>query len=189
VRGEKAWRIDYRPEPRVRVAIWVAPEYGNNPVRLETERELEAGGKASNVVDSEYVRTRPGNHWFPKRVIFRQSLRGELQVDQVAIVEKAEFNIPIEAKTFSIQELGLPPGRNVMERPLNRMMIWDGSKLLQRAADPEFGANDRAYPIPRSMTSRFFWMGAALCSIGAILLIARQFFLSSSRRSNLQSNN
>ncbi len=129
--GVSAWRIDYDlaeiPEgSRVSAAtasVWIAPGQGNGAVRA-VERFTVGGMTHVAEVRSILKEYPEGGIWYPVETTTSETDGKKRVAGNTVRVVKAEFNVPVDPVEFTLEGLGLEPGRTVLDG--NELMRWRG---------------------------------------------------------------
>ncbi len=113
------------------ITFWLAEDCGYAPIRYETQNSTE-GFDASTTV--ELARYKATDIWVPVHMVekYNPGIPGqEHQTEYTTTVYS--INEPIDAKWFSPESLGLPPGTPVVmaaEKPPFGTPVWDGKKTV-----------------------------------------------------------
>jgi hypothetical protein len=92
--------------------VRIVPEMGFAIVSAESNFRL--GDKAIvSRMDAKYQKW--GETWYPKKIDHQYVKLGKLEHRETITVTSAEFGVPIEPSTFTIEGLGLAPGRDVTD--------------------------------------------------------------------------
>jgi hypothetical protein len=87
----------------------------------------ESDGKHT-VQTTESTVARVAGVWLPKASVYREHTGGVLTAELIQRIEVVSINRPIEARTFTLPGMQLPPGLLVSTQ--GGLMTWDGSQLV-----------------------------------------------------------
>ncbi len=106
-------------------------------------------------------------------MVWRRSLDGEVGIEEVLTVVRAEFNRPIDQDVFTIKKMDIPPGTSVIEVPRHATSsrMWDGQELVPVRGIPD-PVTERQDPTRRS---RFFIVLSLNCAVIAFLVLVFYF--------------
>ena len=113
--GKDAVKIEFvlaSPLISPKQIVRIVPEMGFAIVSAESNFRL--GDKAVvSRMDAKYQKW--GETWYPKKIDHQYVKLGKLEHRETITVTSAEFGVPIESSTFTIEGLGLAPGRDVTD--------------------------------------------------------------------------
>jgi hypothetical protein len=120
------------------MSIWICPELGYNPLKLENEYTVantKYKGRQNFILDIEVSNNNNKKIWFPSKIHAR-TMRGE-KLDKLFYtanlsIEVVSFNKSLDPKLFDERGLDLPVGTLVLmePEPVPDTYTWDGEKIV-----------------------------------------------------------
>lgn len=165
--GQRIFRVDNSYRNGRKTRMWFAPQQGDSLVRAESEFVHPKDGKVIDSIECDMKQWNAGGVWFPGKVLYKRSLNGDVGIEELLTVKKAEFNIPVDESVFTLAGMDIPPGTSVVETPQQSVSrIWDGGKLIPDTTQPPSLAKPEA---SNSHATRMLLFSFSLALIAALL--------------------
>jgi hypothetical protein len=167
----ECWRIDYEVLNGTKVSLWMAPEWGFNPVRIETRSKL--GGKQyHHKFEATYQRA-DEQHWYPQSCQYWHTIDNHRAKEATLEVNLLAFNHPPDAKIFELIGMGIPAGTTAHKFPEESSpggLIWNGKELIPARQARESSQNMRV---------RLLALAGVLALVASVALV---YFIKQKRR-------
>jgi hypothetical protein len=146
--------------------VWIAPEYGYNPIRIMDWNE-DRGYRCT--VNVKIAKHKESGIWFPVSYVDDATYDGKPYSHSEYQVEIFSFNKKFPKETFTPKGINVPVGTRVLINPPPVEVdnfFWDGEKIAG-----EFGTVLEPTETPPNNTTRYFFIacGLALISLGCLL--------------------
>jgi len=148
--GEPVQRVEYERKDGCWLRAWISPAKNYSVLRMEIADKREDGQWLTS------IECRPKAHddgavWFPESVTARKHRNGELMEEEIATIRSAAFNQPVDPTLFTLEGLGMPPGRMIQDLSNRSTGTWDGEKVVPLMAPPPA-------PVDLESESRRTWL-------------------------------
>lgn len=134
--GRKMWRVEYVRISGGTSRMWIDPDRAHNLVKAEAEYQRR-GSTYLDSIECQLAQFDEGGVWFPQEVVYRRQRDGELLMEEKATVKQAVFNQGVEAQSFELAGMDIPPDTALDESPPQRpSRIWDGKSITVPSSPP-----------------------------------------------------
>lgn len=157
-------RVTFRLKGGPVVTLWFSAAAGGSLKRATSQSE-NAGHTYRQEMECAFRKY--SDVWFPELVTADTFRDKEHLRRDVLRVDAAEFNVPIDEKTFTIAGLELPVGTFAVQRPSNEWYTWDGAQLVPHRR----AALVKGTPPPRTVSTPWVLLSIGLALVAALVLI------------------
>jgi hypothetical protein len=174
--GHDAWLLKYRllQGTGVDARVWVVPEWGPNPARIEAEWKTPEKHFMDSV-ECSYQQDAASKIWYPKTSKYIRTLNGDPEREEDVTVESLSVNAIVPSNALELSGMDIPVNTAILNHPDYRIgsFAWDGEKVVQTDKQPAG---------PAQVTSTLagsrgpFWHTFFLCN-SILLAICASFFI------------
>jgi hypothetical protein len=145
--------------------VWIAPEYGYNPIRFLSWNEERGFRYTANLKIEKH---KESGIWFPVSYIEDEMADGKPYSHDECQVQIFSLNKKLPKETFTPKGINVPIGTRVYIYPPPAVdnFFWDGEKIAG-----EFGTVLEPTEMPKNNATRYFFIacGLALISLASLL--------------------
>jgi hypothetical protein len=132
--GAPVWRVKYVRRDGGVVTLRIDAGRGYSVIDSSVEAVGPSGNTITDRIVSELEQYGPDGIWLPSTTTYTRQIGDRTVETAVYGVNRAEFNTPVDPKTFTLAGMDIPPGTMVRETPptTRGTRYWDGNELKTR---------------------------------------------------------
>lgn len=128
-KSTECWLICYTTLREVSVRYWVAPSFGYNLLRVESEFTHD-GDHYVNSTETDYGQFGK-SAWFPTKCVYERKVNDKPVTQEVLQVKAFALNSPIDSKIFTLEGIDIPPNTYLFTLPSDPRgeLKWNGEEI------------------------------------------------------------